>query len=50
MTLRRWGEQTHKCVLGVEIAESPCKLAFLNQTFVLLWPHSSLKEVLEKTG
>lgn len=50
VALRRWGQQTHKGVLRVEITESPCKVAFLNQTFVLLWPHSSLKEVLEKTG
>lgn len=50
VTLWRWGQQTHKGVLGVEITERPCRLVFLNQTFVLLWPHSSLKEIFDKTG
>jgi len=40
VALKRWGQQTHKDVLGVDASETPCKVAFLNQMFVLLWPHS----------
>lgn len=46
VTLGEWEQQAHKGVLAVESAKSPCKVS--EQTFVLLWPHGSFQEVLEK--